>query len=446
MIQNIDILKSYFEAGDFPTEAQFADLIDSFVHKEKDGSSTFIGTVFIDVVNGDNASAKIESRANPFKTIDAAITTFNEQNPRENATINHPYLVLKFVNEGVYEWNTLIPERNIIIDTENYSVTIDFSNNLNAHLNETIGNMFNFIIKGEFLTLKNHSENFIAHGNMNFYGFCDVIDTRRNGFGGFSQRFITAREIKIKYNLVKGYGNVFRSYSPSSFNEFIGNIAAEGNMVLNSQGNGYNLIDFDTATSTGKLMLLKVSLPGKRAKILFGECLPTSAGNLTEMSSSGGTVDIVCKHNAKSFGTFQGTLNFSGHSLEALLKIARIGADITFTKMHLILHGGIASIHSPEKKIVLKDCLVEIEQGGLCAIETHTSFTTPILELKGHNTILHKIPGSDLVTKYSTANPIGVSYKQFTAGGLKTNAVLNTTITGNTNTEAILITETTNTY
>lgn len=34
--KSIEILKSYFETGDYPTESQFADLIDSFIHKDEE--------------------------------------------------------------------------------------------------------------------------------------------------------------------------------------------------------------------------------------------------------------------------------------------------------------------------------------------------------------------------------------------------------------------------
>lgn len=444
MKQDRTILKSYFEVGDFPTEAQFADLIDSFVHKDESSSAITIGSVFIDAINGDDTTAKIESKSRPFKTIDAALTAYNSEKPRTDNTIDHPYLVIHLINDGIYPWNILIPERNIIIESAYYKATVDFSNNPNLILNESAGLPFTVIVNGKFLTIKNHSENLIAHGKMNFYGECDTIDTRRAGFAGFNKAFITAGEIRIKYKLIKGYGNVFKSYGANSSNEFIGNIAAEGHLVVNNQGNGYNYFDFDIATSTGKLQFLKVSLPGKKATIHWGDCRPIVAGNFTEITN--GSIEIICKPNAKSYGTFQGNLNFSGHSLEALRPLARIGSNLTITRLHLKLSMGIASFYSYHGKVTLIDSLVELNGGGLIGIETHTNFTHPILELKGHNTILHSTSGSDLVTKYHTANPTGISYKQFTAGGLKTNAVLNTTVTGNSDSTATLIVENTNTY
>lgn len=33
--KSIEILKTFFETGDYPTESQFADLIDSFIHKDE---------------------------------------------------------------------------------------------------------------------------------------------------------------------------------------------------------------------------------------------------------------------------------------------------------------------------------------------------------------------------------------------------------------------------
>jgi len=40
-IESRDILKTYFETGDVPTQQQFADVIDSYVHKLDDGVSVY---------------------------------------------------------------------------------------------------------------------------------------------------------------------------------------------------------------------------------------------------------------------------------------------------------------------------------------------------------------------------------------------------------------------
>jgi hypothetical protein len=42
-IESRDVLKSYFETGDVPTEEQFSALIDSFIHRLDDGL-TYVGT------------------------------------------------------------------------------------------------------------------------------------------------------------------------------------------------------------------------------------------------------------------------------------------------------------------------------------------------------------------------------------------------------------------
>lgn len=447
MIQTIDTLKSYFQTGDYPTETQFSDLIDSLVHKND--ASILRGTIFIDAVYGDDSTAKIESRTAPFKTIDAAITAYAEVYPRENETIDHASLVMQFINHGHYEWNAILPERNIIINSSYYAVEIDFSNNINSILNEitgTSGLPFTYIVNGEFLTLKNHSENRIQHNNFNLYGSCHTIDTERAGFSGFTPTFITAKEIKLKYKTIKGSGNVFRTNGTASQNEYIGNIEGSGHLVLVIHSNGTNFIDFDEATSQGKLLLLKISLPGKTAKIHFGNCTPAIYGNLTEIT--GGKIAVICKSEAKAYGTFQGELHFSGDSLEAQTRLLRIGSHATFTKMHLKVKSDyLASYNNNKGSITLTDCFIDIATTGkLVFIETNTIFTAPILDLKGNNTIIHETPGTELVAKFLTSNPTNVSYTQHTAGGLKTNAILNTIITGNSNTEATLTVAATNTY
>ena len=109
MIQNIDILKSYFEVGDFPSEAQFADLIDSFVHKDEGnstGNTISPKMIFINTQEGDDATAAIESSSQPFKTIDAALQALP-------AWDGEDHWILVLTSAGTYTVTKAIPRRNI---------------------------------------------------------------------------------------------------------------------------------------------------------------------------------------------------------------------------------------------------------------------------------------------------------------------------------------------
>ncbi len=438
-MRNLEIEGKTFD--DFANTTELKNEIQKIVfNKGGAGSSSgALNHVYLDQ-NGDDESGKIEDFTKPFATIDAAISAFNAAKPRENNTLNHTYATVVFLSSGSYDWN-LIPERNIVIDPQRFHVEIDFSNSPNLLLTESQGIPFNLIIRGDHLTLKNHSENRIAHGLMNLYGACDIIDTQRSGFGGFSHAFITAGEIKLKYNLIIGNGNVFKTYGSDSSNEFIGNIAANGNMCVNNQGNGHNVIDFDTATSTGKLILLKVSLPGKTATIHFGDCRPTSLGSIVEAQD----VFVNCKPNAKIYGLLIGKIHLTGNKLEAFSTIGRLGSEFFISNMHIICNGHLVTGFS-DVPLTISDSIIELAAGALYYIETHTDYTNPLVIFKGHNTILHQVPGSSLFVKFITARPTGVKVKQFTQNGLKSNAILNAIVAGDEQTPLLIETETTNTY
>ena len=70
MKQTLETLKSYFETGDKPTQEEYENVLDSLVHKD---DITMVNTVFIDSSNGDDTTAVIENRNNPFETIDAEL-------------------------------------------------------------------------------------------------------------------------------------------------------------------------------------------------------------------------------------------------------------------------------------------------------------------------------------------------------------------------------------
>jgi len=109
MIQNRNILKSYFQVGDFPTESQFAELIDSFVHLEEDssqGNAISPKMIFINTQEGDDATAAIESSSQPFKTIDAALQALP-------AWDGEDHWILVLVSAGTYPMTKAIPRRNI---------------------------------------------------------------------------------------------------------------------------------------------------------------------------------------------------------------------------------------------------------------------------------------------------------------------------------------------
>lgn len=71
--QSRSTLKTYFNAGDQPTEAQFADLIDSAVNVVEDFSAeTYADAVFVDSA-GSDVTGKKGRVDRPFLTIDAAL-------------------------------------------------------------------------------------------------------------------------------------------------------------------------------------------------------------------------------------------------------------------------------------------------------------------------------------------------------------------------------------
>ncbi|QEE50663.1 hypothetical protein FUA48_14070 [Flavobacterium alkalisoli] len=70
-IQLRNILKGFFNTGDRPTEAQFSDVVDSFVHQSEDKASTAevqVGTNNVKYVTPAGAKASVQTFA-PVKTV-----------------------------------------------------------------------------------------------------------------------------------------------------------------------------------------------------------------------------------------------------------------------------------------------------------------------------------------------------------------------------------------
>jgi len=434
---------------DFASETDFKNEIQKLVFN-KGGAGSNSGAittssaknhVFIDASLVEDEGV-IEDSSKPFSSIDNAIQAYNTLRPRENNTIAHDFIVVKFLSNGVYDWNW-IPERNIVIDSEYFDVKINFANSPNLILNEDSQNdkEFNLILKGDFLKIKNYSENRIQHQGLYVSGNCHYIDSQRAGFSGFTKAFINAAQIQIKYDVIYGYGNVFCSMGMESYNKFIGDIQASGNLCINSQGNGDNEFDFNTATSTAKLMFLKASIPGVNCLIKFGDCCPTSFGNIVE----GQTVDILCKPNAKIFGRLLGDITISGGYLEAFSTIARIGGDFTIRNMHIVAHDLLVSGYS-DKTLTIVDSTIELKNGALYEIETDTDYTNHLIVFKGWNTIVHDFDSTPLIEKFVTAEPTNVIVKNCMKSSLNTNAVLNDSLPGDILTLISIINENTNTY
>ncbi|WP_420571858.1 hypothetical protein [Kordia sp.] len=127
MIQDKNTLKSYFEIGDFPTEAQFADLIDSFVHIEEgntNGNAVSPKTIFINTLDGDDITATTESSSKPFKTIDAALEALP-------AWDGEDHWVLVLISAGTYIITKAIPRRNITFSSsQKVSINIQQEGNI----------------------------------------------------------------------------------------------------------------------------------------------------------------------------------------------------------------------------------------------------------------------------------------------------------------------------
>ncbi|WP_298417850.1 hypothetical protein [uncultured Kordia sp.] len=446
MKQSLEILKTYFETGDKPTQNQFEDVFDSLVHRDEFESTE--NTVFVSVSNGDDTTAEIGNTRKPYLTIDAAIAAFEVVKPREGdlTSLEHPFLNIQLQSEGTYEVNALLPQRNIRFESEE-ACTIDFSNNTNEYFHDRVDNVYNkfvfYLPKGRLL---NNSENKFLGGTLTFEGEFDIIETYGAPYSTFGKGFITVRQANVTYNLLKGSGIAFSTLGTANVNTFKGNIeSAGGKLVVNNEGKGINHFDFDEATGTHELMLLKGSLAGL-AYINFGKHKPNVTTQIMKIAHTG-KVYVNFKENAETNGSFSaGEVHFTGNKVTINASLARLQYKLFFENVLVESVGAICSLINGNAQVYIKNSYIEVPH-GLVAIETNTVFSTDSLVFKGHNTIYQTgTPGSNLITKYATANPTNFSSKVELQNSLITNGVLNTVITGNTDSTATVTIGTTNTY
>ncbi|WP_046743432.1 hypothetical protein [Kordia zhangzhouensis] len=445
MKRSLNLLKSYFETGDIPTQSQYNDVFDSLLHKDE-----FIKpyTVFIDAQKGNDASAILGSSVYSYQTIDAAIAAYNTEYPRpENSTdLEHSFLQVILIAPGTYEINTQLPQRNILFESKEIC-TIDFSNNTNEFLNVQDTNV-HYIYKFSLPkgTLYNNTSNKIQGSNLFFEGEFDTIESYGEAYSLFGKGFIAAYQINVCYKLVKGNGIIFSSLNSNSINTFKGNIeGVNAKLVLNNEGSGVNYFDFDLITGSHEVALLKSAL-GNFAHIHFGKHIPSVSGTIASIASAGKMI-VNFKDNAEVYGTFgAGEVHLTGNEVTVNAPLLRIQNKLFINNLSIKSTSHLCSLIHANARFYIKNCHIELPQ-NLAFIETNTNFSGDCIIFSGHNSILQTgTPGSDLVTKFSTALPTNVSYKVEFQNSLVTNGVLNTTIVGNTNTTAIIHIGTSNTY
>lgn len=408
-----------------------------------DNSTTIQKTVFIDMILGDDTTGEIGNRNKPFASLDKAITDYIAAYPRTSTAIDHPFVRVCFLSGGNYPFNTLIPEQNILFDSGLNTVTIDFSANPNSRLNEDTESPFELRFEGLSISLKNHSDSFIYHINLKLSGNLKTIDSQRVGFGGETQAFIAAEEICISYDTIIGFGNVFRTLSEEKQNYFIGNINASGDLCLLHKSAGVITIDIDKGRSASKLLLFRSLLATTKAFIHLGDCNPNVYGNFIEGLAS---VYIHSKQGAVLNGKCTGNVTLSGEPLQVRGVLFQTGGNITIDNMHITTDTTLVTAIENTGKLTLINSVIELQRGGLINFISDQDFTNPILECIGYNTVIHATDNSNLITKFAPATPVNVKYLMRTENGLKTNGVLNTTITGTTDSIATITTETTRTY
>lgn len=449
MKQTLETLKSYFETGDKPTQTQYEDLLDSLVHKDDvlTGTSS-VNTVFIDTQNGDDATAEIGNIQQPYLTIDAAITAYNTTNPRQGDSTDseHDFLNVQLISKGVYEINGQLPQRNIHFESKE-SCTIDLSNNTNEYFNLLVANTHHKYVfsipKGKLL---NNSENKFSGDYLFFEGDFDCIESYGAPYAVFGKGFITANQVNVTYNLLKGSGTVFSTLGSNSVNTFTGNIESIGaQLMVNNEGNGVSYFDFDEAKGTHKLSLLKAGL-ATVCYVNFGKHHPDVITEIVKIAPTG-KLYINFKENAETYGSFNaGETHFSGSKAIVNASLARLQHKLFFNNASIVSNVALCTLMGGSAQLFIKNSYIEL-LSNLIAIETDINFTVDVLTFIGHNTIYQTTnPGNDLVTKYSESEPTGVAYKVVLQNSLITNGVLNTTITGTTNSTATLSIETTNTY
>lgn len=447
MKQSLEILKSYFETGDKPTQAQYEDVFDSLVHRDE-VEETSGKTVFISAASGNDVTAEMGNKRKPYMTIDAAIAAFEAENPREGdlTSLDHEFLTIELISEGTYEINELLPQRNIQFKSDK-ACTIDFSNNTNEYFHtrvEDVNNKYIFSLpKGKLL---NNSENKFLGGGISFEGNFDIIETYGAPYNSFGKGFISVKEANVTYNVLKGSGIAFSTISTSATNYFKGNVESVGaKFVVNNEGKGINYFDFDEITGTHETMLLKGALVSL-AYINFGQHKPAIGGSIVQVANTG-KIYVNFKENAEVIGTFSaGETHFTGKKVKVNASLARLQNKLFFEDLFIDSSGALCSFINGNAQIFIKNSHVEIT-GNLVYIETNTNFTTDSLVFQGRNTVYQTVaPGSNLITKYATANPTNFSSKVELQNSLVTNGILNTTITGNTDSTATVTIGTTNTY
>jgi len=448
MKQTLETLKSYFETGDKPTQAEYEDVLDSLVHEDDLKTILLENTVFVDTQNGDDSTAKISSIRKPFQTIDAAITAFETEKPRQgDATdVTHPFLNIQLISNGVYEINGRLPQRNIRFESKEVC-TIDVSNNSNEYLNLVEANThYKYIFSLPNGTLLNNSENQIFGDYLYFEGEFDVIETYGAPYSLLEKGFICAYQINVSYNLLKGSGTAFTTLSAYGINNFNGNVESVGaKLMVNNEGRGVNYFDFDEITGTHETLLQKAGLV-YLTYVNFGKYKPNVAGIIIQIANTG-KLFVDFKIDSEIKGSFSsGEIYLTGNNVTINASIARVQSKLIFDNISVKSTVTPTSLLLAPAEIIIKNSHFEIPS-NLTTIETNTNFSNDVLTFIGHNSIFQTgSPGADLVTKTATANPTNVNYKVELQNSLVTNGVLNTTITGNSDSTATLTIGSTNTY
>ena len=106
MAQDRPTLKGYFENGDKPNEQEFAELIDSYVHKDEDDYVQNLPEAALDGVKG------IVRKANSQEIIDSSNTAVF-MTPAEIKAYVLEHAPVKKVNDQVGNVNISLPELNI---------------------------------------------------------------------------------------------------------------------------------------------------------------------------------------------------------------------------------------------------------------------------------------------------------------------------------------------
>ncbi|WP_046755247.1 hypothetical protein [Kordia jejudonensis] len=446
MKQSLEILKSYFETGDKPTQAEYEDVFDSLVHRDEMETTT--NTVYVSATNGNDVTAQIGEPRKPFLTIDEAIAAFESEYPREGdlTSLDHPFLTIKLLTDETYEINALLPQRNIRFESK-ASCTIDFSNNTNEYFHNRVEDVYNkYVFSLPNGRLLNNSENTFLGGTLYFEGEFDVIETYGAPYSNFNKGFISANQINVTYNLLKGSGVAFTALGINSINYFNGNIESVGaDLMVHNEGRGTCYFDFDVAEGTHKVSLLKAGLV-YTAYVNFGKHKPDVASEIVKTGTNG-KIFVNFKDNAEVYGNFNATETyFTGDNVTVNAPLARLQNKLFFEGLSIKASTYLCTYIGVAAQVSIKNCHVEVHS-SLVYIETNTAFNQDILQFIGYNCIYQTDdPGTNLVVKFSTAIPTNVSYNVALQNSLITNGILNTTLTGTNTATATVTIGNTNTY